>query len=165
MTTESSTAASSTEVERRTPRAALLGNSFVLLPYLLAGTLFGILLVKSEVASWFRIQEMVRFQSVHMYGVMGSAVITAYLSLRLLKWYGVRTVAGDEIRVPPKELGRGHRYWIGGAMFGVGWALTGTCPGPLFALIGSGETVFVVTMVAALAGTWSYAHVRSRIPH
>ena len=136
-----------------------------LLPYSVVGAFFGVILVKSEVVSWFRIQEMFRFQSFHMYGILGSAVVTAFLSLRALRFFQARTISGEEIVVPPKTMGRGHRYWMGGSVFGVGWALTGTCPGPLFALIGSGATVFAVTAVCALAGTWTYAHARSSLPH
>ncbi|MEP7346904.1 MAG: DUF6691 family protein [Gemmatimonadaceae bacterium] len=136
-----------------------------LLAYLVAGTLFGIILVKSEVVSWFRIQEMFRFQSIHMYGIMGSAMMTAALSLRVLKSLGVRTLGGDVISVPPKEMGSGRRYAFGGIIFGIGWALTGTCPGPLFALMGTGASVFVVVAAAALAGTLTYGYTRARLPH
>lgn len=136
-----------------------------LLPYLIAGTLFGIILVKSEVLSWFRIQEMFRFQSFHMYGIIGSAFVTAAASVRLLRWLRVRSLGGEKIDVPPKQMGRGYRYWVGGTAFGVGWALTGACPGPLFALVGTGESVFVVAIVAALAGTWAYGLVRAHLPH
>lgn len=136
-----------------------------LLPYLIAGTLFGIILVKSEVLSWFRIQEMFRFQSFHMYGIIGSAFVTAAVSVRFLRWRHVRSLGGAEIDVPPKEMGRGSRYWVGGTTFGVGWALTGACPGPLFALVGSGESVFIVAITAALVGTWTYGMVRAHLPH
>ena len=133
--------------------------------YLIVGTLFGIILVKSEVVSWYRIQEMFRFQAFHMYGILGSAMLTALASLQLLRRLGARALTGEAISVPPKVLGRGHRYWIGGAVFGAGWSLTGACPGPLFALVGSGATVFVVTAIAALVGTWTYGYLRPRLPH
>jgi uncharacterized membrane protein YedE/YeeE len=133
--------------------------------YLFVGAVFGIILVKSEVVSWYRIQEMFRFQSFHMYGILGSAMLTAFASLQLLQRLGARALTGEPISVPPKVLGRGHRYWIGGVIFGGGWALTGACPGPLFALIGSGVTVFVVTAAAALTGTWTYGYFRPRLPH
>lgn len=136
-----------------------------LVAYLVAGTFFGIILVKSEVVSWFRIQEMFRFQSFHMYGIMGSAMVTAALSLRVLRRLGVRTLGGDAIIIPPKHMGSGRRYAIGGIIFGIGWALTGTCPGPLFALVGTGASVFVVVAAAALAGTWTYGYTRARLPH
>jgi uncharacterized membrane protein YedE/YeeE len=133
--------------------------------YLIVGAAFGVILVKSEIVSWYRIQEMFRFQSFHMYGILGSAMLTALVSLQLLQRNGARALSGERITVPPKLLGRGHRYWIGGVIFGGGWALTGACPGPLFALIGSGATVFVVTALAALAGTRTYGSLRPRLPH
>jgi uncharacterized membrane protein YedE/YeeE len=133
--------------------------------YFVLGCLFGIVLIKSEVVSWFRIQEMFRFQSLHMYGIIVAAIVTAMLSLALLKWAGVQTLAGEAISMPPKTLGRGYRYWIGGTLFGVGWALTGACPGPLVALTGSGISVYAVAAISALAGTWSYGYLRPRLPH
>lgn len=136
-----------------------------LAPYLLVGLLFGTILVKSEVVSWYRIQEMFRFQSFHMYGIIGSAFATAAIGIGLLRRFGIRTLGGEDIVVPAKQLGRGYRYWIGGLIFGMGWALTGTCPGPLFALVGSGASVLVVTLVAALLGTWTYGGLRSHLPH
>jgi uncharacterized membrane protein YedE/YeeE len=135
------------------------------LPYLLLGCLFGIVLIKSEVVSWFRIQEMFRFQAFHMYGVLLSAVTTAAISIALLKRSGARTLAGDAIAIPSKTLGRGDSYWMGGTLFGAGWALTGACPGPLFALAGSGISVYAVAAVSALAGTWLYGYVRPHLPH
>lgn len=136
-----------------------------LLWYFALGCLFGIVLIKSEVVSWFRIQEMFRFQSFHMYGIILSAIAVAGLSTALLKLMGAHTLAGEAIAIPPKTLGRGYRYWIGGTVFGVGWALTGACPGPLLALAGSGMTVYAVATVSALAGTWLYGHLRPRLPH
>ena len=133
--------------------------------YFVLGGLFGIVLIKSEVVSWFRIQEMFRFQAFHMYGIISTAIATAALSIFLLKRFDVRTLTGEPIAVPPKQLGRGYRYWIGGTLFGVGWALTGACPGPLFALTGSGLTVFALTILSALAGTWLYGYLRPRLPH
>ena len=133
--------------------------------YFLLGGLFGTILVKAEVVSWFRIQEMFRFQAFHMYGVMGSAVAVAALSIALLRWSGARTLSGDPIVIEPRELGRGHRYWIGGALFGLGWALTGACPGPLFALLGSGITVYAAAVASALVGTWVYGWLRASLPH
>ena len=133
--------------------------------YFALGSLFGLLLTKAEVVSWFRIQEMFRFQSFHMYGVMGSAVAVAAVSIAILKRFDMRTLAGEPIVIPTRELGRGYRYWIGGTLFGLGWALTGACPGPLFALFGSGVTVFAVAVASALAGTWVYGFVRPSLPH
>jgi len=136
-----------------------------LLWYVVLGCLFGIVLVKSEVVSWFRIHQMFLFQEFHMYGVLGSAVTVAALSLAVLKRIGASAMTGEPICVPPREMGRGYRYGIGGALFGVGWALTGACPGPLFALIGAGSSVFVVVAVSAIAGTWTYGLVRPSLPH
>jgi uncharacterized protein len=136
-----------------------------LLPYVLAGTFFGTVLIKSEVVSWYRIQEMFRFQSFHMYGVIGSAVLTAAFMLWLLRRLGVRSLGGAPLLVPPKVMGGGTRYWLGGSLFGLGWALTGACPGPLFALVGSGSTVFLVAIGAAMAGTFVYGLLRPRLPH
>ena len=134
-------------------------------PYLLLGCLFGIVLIKSEVVSWFRIQEMFRFQGFHMYGVLFSALGTAAISIAILKRAGAHTLSGDAIAIPPKTLGRGTRYWLGGTLFGAGWALTGACPGPLFALAGSGISVYAAAAVSALAGTWLYGYLRPRLPH
>ncbi|MEX2399221.1 MAG: DUF6691 family protein [Rhodothermales bacterium] len=136
-----------------------------LLIYLVIGIGFGIVLVRSEVVSWFRIQEMFRFQSFHMYGIIGSAVMVAALSIQIIKRMGLKTVAGEPIAISPKEWGKGTRYWLGGTIFGLGWALLGACPGPIFALLGSGITVMVVALVSALAGTWTYAALRPRLPH
>jgi hypothetical protein len=136
-----------------------------LLWYVILGCLFGIVLVKSEVVSWFRIHQMFLFQEFHMYGVLGSAVTVAALSLAVLKRIGASAMTGEPICVPPKEMGRGYRYGIGGTLFGIGWALTGACPGPLFALIGAGSSVFIVVALSAIAGTWTYGLVRPNLPH
>jgi hypothetical protein len=136
-----------------------------LLRYFLLGVLFGIVLTKAEVISWYRIQEMFRFQAFHMYGILGSAVLVAALSVALLKRLRLRTLGGDAIAIPPKVMGKGYRYWVGGSLFGVGWAFTGACPGPLFALVGSGVTVMAVTALAAVGGTWVYGYLRPTLPH
>jgi uncharacterized membrane protein YedE/YeeE len=136
-----------------------------LLVYVLLGAFFGVVLVKSEVVSWFRIQEMFRFQSFHMYGVIGSAVAVAALSVWLIKRFRVKTLGGEEIRVPPKQWGTGTRYWAGGTLFGLGWALTGACPGPLFALLGAGVGVILSAILSAIAGAWVYGALRPRLPH
>jgi uncharacterized membrane protein YedE/YeeE len=135
------------------------------LSYLLLGTAFGLVLTKSQVVSWFRIQEMFRFQSFYMYGVLTSAVVVAGISIAVIKRMGVKTLSGAPIVIPPKVLGRGYRYWIGGAIFGIGWAFTGACPGPLFALLGGGVTVMLVAIAAALGGTWLYGYLRPHLPH
>ncbi|MDR3739705.1 MAG: YeeE/YedE thiosulfate transporter family protein [Terracidiphilus sp.] len=137
-----------------------------LLPvYLILGVLFGIVLTRAEVLSWFRIQEMFHFQSFRMYGIIGSAVVTAALSLALLKQLNIRSVNGEPIAVPPKTLGSGVRYAAGGTIFGVGWALTGACPGPVVALIGNGVSVMLVALFSALAGTWIYGWLKPHLPH
>ncbi|MGN6436172.1 MAG: YeeE/YedE family protein [Agriterribacter sp.] len=137
----------------------LLSNS----KYLLAGIFFGILLVKAEVISWFRIQEMFKLQSFHMYGVIGSAVVGGMLSVWLIKKFKARSAEGEQVVLDPKRMNKGVIY--GGLIFGVGWALTGACPGPLFAQIGTGATVTIVTLLSAIAGTWVYGLVRERLPH
>lgn len=134
-----------------------------LLKYLVTGIIFGIIFVKAEIVSWFRIQEMFRFQSFHMYGVIGSAVLTAMLSVWLIRRFRAKTIYGEPVRIHTKSFSKGQVY--GGLVFGLGWALTGACPGPLFAQIGMGATVILVTLLSALAGTWVYGYVRERLPH
>ncbi len=131
--------------------------------YLFSGLLFGIILVKSEVISWFRIQEMFRLQSFHMYGVMGSAVVVGIISVWLVKKLNIKTIYGEPIEIPAKKFNKGNIY--GGLIFGLGWAVTGACPGPLFAQIGTGATVIIVTLLSAITGTWVYGKFRDRLPH
>ncbi len=133
--------------------------------YFLAGVLFGIVITKGEVISWFRIQEMFRFQGFHMFGVFATALPIATATVQLLKRTHGRTIGGDPISIPPKQLGTGVRYAAGGVTFGVGWALTGACPGPLFALVGNGVTVMILAILSALAGTFTYGLLRARLPH
>ncbi len=133
------------------------------LKYLCAGTIFGILLVKSEVISWFRIQEMFHFQSFHMYGIIGSAVVTGMISVWLIKKFHVKTIHGEPIQLYKIKFTKGQIY--GGLLFGFCWAMTGACPGPLFALIGSGTTVIIVTLLSAIVGTWVYGYLRENLPH
>jgi uncharacterized protein len=151
-------------------RAVAEGNRpLALFGYLLLGVYLGVVFIQSEVVSWFRIQEMFRFQSFHMYGIIGTAIAVAAVSVALIKRLGLKTVHGEPIRVEPKEWGGGRvpgaRYWIGGLAFGLGWALLGACPGPMFALVGAGVTVLSVALVSALIGTWTYAVVRPHLPH
>ena len=146
-------------VDQALPTAAYLAV------YLVLGGLFGILLVKAEIVSWFRIQEMFRFDSFHMYGILGSAIAVAAAAISLLRRARPRALDGSAISIPPKVLGRGDRYWLGGGIFGLGWALTGACPGPLFALVGAGATVMLVAVAGALIGTWIYGWARPRLPH
>lgn len=144
------------------PRTAQVGS---LLGFLIVGIFFGIVLTKSEVISWFRIQEMFRFQAFHMYGIIGSAVVVAALSLLGLRALDATAWSGRPIELSPKILGNGTRYWLGGTLFGLGWALTGACPGPLFALVGNGIGVYLVAIAAALVGTWTYGALRPHLPH
>ena len=141
------------------------GRPMLLLVYLLLGIAFGIVLIRSEVLSWFRIQEMFRFQSFRMYGIIGSAIATAAVSIFLVKKSGLKSASGAAIAIPGKALGTGARYAIGGTIFGLGWALTGACPGPLFALVGNGVSVMAVAVLSALLGTWAYGFLRPRLPH
>jgi uncharacterized protein len=134
-----------------------------MLKYLFAGVLFGIILIKSEVVSWFRIQEMFRLQSFHMYGILGSAVATGIICVFLIKKLKIKTIEGEDIYFPAKQFNKGNIY--GGLIFGLGWAMTGACPGPLFAQIGAGVTVTFVTLLSALAGTWCYGWLSSKLPH
>ena len=131
--------------------------------YLIMGVLFGIILVKSEVISWYRIQEMFRLQSFHMFGVIGSAVVTGMLSILLIKNFNIKTIKGEKIELPTKQFNKGQIY--GGLIFGFGWAITGACPGPLFAQIGSGFGVIIITLLSAIAGTWLYGLLREKLPH
>lgn len=131
--------------------------------FLLAGIFFGIVLIKAEVVSWFRIQEMFRFQSFHMYGIIGSAVVTGMISILLIKKFKVKTINKEPIVIVPKKFNKGFIY--GSVLFGFGWAITGACPGPLFAQIGSGATVVVITLLSAIAGTWTYGLLKPRLPH
>jgi uncharacterized membrane protein YedE/YeeE len=133
--------------------------------YLLLGIAFGVVLTRSEVVSWFRIQEMFRFQSFRMYGIIGSAIATAAASVAIIKKVQLRAISGEIVSIPRKELGSCIRYAVGGTIFGLGWALTGACPGPLFALIGSGVSVMIVAVLSALTGTWVNAWLRPRLPH
>lgn len=133
------------------------------LKYLIVGLLFGIIFVKAEVVSWFRIQEMFRLQSFHMYGIIGSAIAVGMLSIALIKKFNVKTIYGEPIVFHPKTFNKGQIY--GGLLFGLGWAITGACPGPLFAQIGTGASVVSVTLLSAIAGTWVYGLIREKIPH
>ncbi|MDX1940813.1 MAG: DUF6691 family protein [Saprospiraceae bacterium] len=133
------------------------------LKYILPGIFFGIVLVKSEVISWFRIQEMFRLHSFHMYGVIGTAVVVGIISVQIIKRFQLKTIKGEPITMLKRPFQKGQI--IGGLLFGMGWALTGACPGPIFAQIGSGFTVVFITFLSALAGTWVYGLIRDRLPH
>jgi len=133
------------------------------LKYALVGLLFGVVFIKAEIVSWYRIQEMFRLESFHMYGVIGTAVAVGVLSVFLIKKLNVKTIYGERIDFSPKSFSKGQI--IGGLMFGFGWAMTGACPGPLFAQIGTGVLVIGVTLLSAIAGTWVYGYLRERLPH
>ena len=129
---------------------------------LILGILFGIILTNGQVISWFRIQEMFRFDSFHMYGVIGSAIVVAALTMTLIRKIGVRALGGQPIVVERKILGKGTV--IGGLLFGIGWAFTGACPGPLYALAGSGYPVYAVALLSAIGGAYFYGLIREKLP-
>ena len=131
--------------------------------FLLAGTLFGITLFKADAVSWFRMQEMFRFQGFQMFGIFMTAIPTAAISVFLLKRFKVKTLDGEPIQIPKKKFHKGYIY--GSLLFGIGWGLTGACPGPIYVQIGSGVTVAIVTLLSALAGTWVYSYLKPRLPH
>lgn len=131
--------------------------------YLLFGITFGIVFVKAEIISWFRIQEMFRLASFHMYGVIGTAVVVGAISIFMIKKFNIKTIEGEKVVFHPKTFNKGQIF--GGIIFGLGWAITGACPGPLFAQIGSGFLAIIVTLLSAIAGTWVYGKFRDQLPH
>jgi len=133
--------------------------------YLGMGTLFGIILIKSEVVSWFRIQEMFRFQAFHMYGIIGSAIAVAGVSIAILRRANAKTIRGEPITVSDKPFNRGTNQILGGIAFGLGWGLLGACPGPIYALIGAGITPVFVGLLSAAVGAWTYGHLKPYLPH
>jgi len=134
-----------------------------LLKYLIVGILFGIVFVKAEIISWFRIQEMFRLQSFFMYGVIGSAILVGIISIQLIKRFNIKTIKGETVKIKDKEFKKGQI--IGGFIFGLGWAITGACPGPIYAQIGVGFTVVIVTFLSAVAGTWVYGRFADKLPN
>lgn len=133
------------------------------LKYLAIGLLFGVVFVKAEIVSWYRIQEMFRFQSFHMFGVIGSAISVAMISILIIKKFKLKTIYGESVKIQTKVFHKGNVF--GSLIFGLGWAITGACPGPLFAQIGSGTTVVIVTLLSAIVGTWVYGYFREKLPH
>jgi uncharacterized membrane protein YedE/YeeE len=133
------------------------------LNYIAVGIIFGITFTKAEIISWFRIQEMFRLQSFHMFGVIGTAVVVGMISVWLIKKFNAKTISGEKIVFTNKKFNKGQIY--GGLLFGLGWAMTGACPGPLFAQIGSGFLVIFVVLLSAIAGTWVYGLFRDKLPH
>ncbi len=143
-----------------TQYSSLLG----LAPYALTGLVFGFVMIKSEASSWYRIQEMFRFQNFHMFGIIGSAILTAMIGMWVLRRVRGSALSGASFAFKIKEPGW-RRYVLGGISFGTGWALVGACPGPIFALIGAGVWPMVVVLMFAMLGTWTYAALRSHLPH
>ncbi|HEY0612136.1 MAG TPA: DUF6691 family protein [Chitinophaga sp.] len=143
--------------------AAPAHSRWLMLRYMAVGIVLGIVFVKGEIISWFRIQEMFRLQSFHMYGVIGSAVVVSALSVWLIKRFSIKTIDGERISFPKKQFHKGQV--IGGLIFGLGWALTGACPGPFFAMIGTGAFAAAVMIISAIAGTWVYGLLREKLPH
>jgi uncharacterized membrane protein YedE/YeeE len=133
------------------------------LKYSIVGILFGIIFVKSEIISWFRIQEMFRLDSFHMYGVIGTAVFVGLISVQIIKRKKIKSFEGEPIVIQDKTFNKGQIY--GGLMFGFGWAITGACPGPLYVQLGSGFTVIAVTILSAVLGTWVYGKFKDKLPH
>lgn len=131
--------------------------------FLLAGTLFGITLFKADAVSWFRMQEMFRFQGFQMFGIFMTAIPTAAISVFLLKKFKVKTLDGEPIQIQKKKFHKGYIY--GSLLFGIGWGLTGACPGPIYVQIGSGATVAFITLISALIGTWAYSYLKPKLPH
>ena len=134
------------------------------LKYILVGFVFGIVLTKSEAVSWYRIYEMFQFQSFHMYGIITVAVVTGIIGLQIIKRVQLKNIKGEPIQVPDKEEGS-IRYWVGGIFFGLGWALVGACPGPIFILIGAGFLPAILILVGALLGTFIYGVLKGKLPH
>ncbi len=134
-----------------------------LVRYFLLGIFFGFALIKAEVISWFRIQEMFRFQSFHMYGIIGCALVVGMASYAIIRRMKIKSLGGEEIKIVPKPLNKGTV--IGGLIFGFGWAIVGACPGPMYALVGSGLIAFVAVVLSAIFGTFVYGLLQDKLPH
>ena len=150
-------------MENNSQKAASSFSLLSNLKYIVVGICFGIIFVKAEIISWFRMQEMFRMQSFHMYGVIGTAVVVGMISIFLIKKLNIKTLSGESIVIPKKEFTKGNIF--GSLCFGLGWAITGACPGPLFAQIGSGFLAVSITFLSALAGTWTYGFFKDKLPH
>lgn len=135
-----------------------------LLKFIFAGIVFGIVMTKSEAISWFRIQEMFRFQSFHMYGIITTAIVIGAIAVQLIKRFKIRDINGNAIIFNPKDMSI-PRYLIGGTIFGLGWAMTGACPGPMFVNFGYGYGMMLLIILGALFGTFMYGVLRSKLPH
>ena len=138
-------------------------NAISLIKYSVVGIVFGIVFVKAEIISWFRIQEMFKLQSFHMYGVIGTAVVVGALSIAVIKKFKIKTLQREVIVITNKPFTKGNIY--GGLLFGLGWAMTGACPGPLFAQIGAGIGSISIVIASALVGTWTYGYFKETLPH
>ena len=138
-------------------------NFMDLLKYSIVGIVFGLVFVKTEIISWFRIQEMFQLKSFHMYGVIGTAVLVGVLCVSIIKKFKIKTLQGEQVLIIKKEFDKGKIY--GSLLFGFGWAMTGACPGPLFAQIGAGIGVVIVVIISALMGTWTYGLLKDKLPH
>lgn len=134
------------------------------LKYIFPGILFGIVMTKSEAVSWYRIQEMFRFESFHMYGIIGTAVILATALTYVSKKMNIQSIEGAEMNFKTKDKSV-IRYLIGGIIFGLGWAMTGACPGPMFTLLGHGVWAIAIVILSSIVGTYTYGALRSRLPH
>ncbi len=131
--------------------------------FLLIGTLFGITLLKSDAVSWFRMQEMFRFQGFQMFGIFMTAIPTGALSVLIIKKFKIKTLDGEPVHILKKKFNWGYVY--GSLLFGIGWGLTGACPGPIYVQIGSGLSIAIITLISALAGTWVYSYLKPHLPH
>ncbi|NJN42561.1 MAG: YeeE/YedE family protein [Flammeovirgaceae bacterium] len=134
------------------------------LKFIVTGIIFGIMFVKAEVISWYRIYEMFRFENFHMYGIIGSAVVFGIIFTQLVKKSKLRDMYGNDIIFQDK-MKTWPRYILGGIIFGLGWAMTGACPGPMFTLVGAGFPIFLVVILSAIAGTWTYGAIKDKLPH
>ena len=132
--------------------------------FIITGIFFGIVLTKAEAVSWYRIYEMFQFQSFHMFGIIGTALFTGIIGLQIIKRYKIKDSSGLPINIIEKERGF-WRYIIGGSLFGLGWALVGSCPGPIFILLGTGTYAIAVVLIGALLGTYIYGLLKDKLPH
>ncbi|WP_036155429.1 DUF6691 family protein [Maribacter forsetii] len=134
------------------------------LSYLTIGIFFGIIMYKSEAASWFRIYEMFQFGSFHMYGIIGSALVIGVIGVQIIKKYKIKAIGGNEMNLHPKQKGI-TRYLVGGIIFGLGWALAGACPGPMYVLAGAGYFSILIVIASAILGTFVYGFIKDKLPH
>ena len=142
------------------------GQREKLWPYGVVGLYLGLVFTRGEVVSWFRIQEMFRFQAFHMFGIIGSAVAVGAAGVWLIKRFEMRSLTRRSMEIPNESFtAPGYQYWLGGTLFGIGWGLIGACPGPMYVLLGNGVTVMVAVLLSALVGVWAYAATRHLLPH